>query len=134
MWLRLVENLKKLRDPRALPGWIGTTTKNEAVRILAERHRLQPVDPEVQAELTATDQSRSGRGGHPPGTASGRPGEPDRTLGRTPETDAPAVRRFAGPTSGSVGNWEFRSGSIGPTRARCLNQLKEAPAIRALAS
>jgi hypothetical protein len=25
-------------------------------------------------------------------------------------------------------------GSIGPTRARCLNQLKGAPAIRALAS
>src|SRR3954452_3758146 len=39
LWLRLVEHLDKIRDPRALPGWIVTTTTNEALRFLKIRRR-----------------------------------------------------------------------------------------------
>lgn len=42
VWLRLFENLTRLREPRALPGWISTTTKNEALRLLASGRRAQP--------------------------------------------------------------------------------------------
>ena len=43
VWLRLFENLRRLREPRALPGWIRTTTKNEALRLLALGRRAEGV-------------------------------------------------------------------------------------------
>ena len=29
VWLRLVDELDKIRDPAALPGWLATTTRRE---------------------------------------------------------------------------------------------------------
>jgi DNA-directed RNA polymerase specialized sigma24 family protein len=40
VWLRLVEQLGKLRAPAALPGWIATTTQRECVRVLRAACRL----------------------------------------------------------------------------------------------
>src|SRR5262245_27458090 len=59
VWLRLVEHLDQLREPDALPGWLATTTRNEALRVLRKRDRQRPVDPqswqgfesEVSAEI-----------------------------------------------------------------------------------
>jgi RNA polymerase sigma factor (sigma-70 family) len=34
VWLYLVANLAKLRDPAALPGWLVTTTRRECGQIL----------------------------------------------------------------------------------------------------
>src|SRR5215472_6064953 len=34
VWLRLVEQLDRLRDPAALPGWLVTTTRRECCRIV----------------------------------------------------------------------------------------------------
>ncbi len=39
VWLRLVGQLGKLREPAALPGWIGTTTQRECVRVLRAARR-----------------------------------------------------------------------------------------------
>src|SRR5689334_15003185 len=33
VWLRLVENLDRIREPRALPRWLMTTAGNEALRL-----------------------------------------------------------------------------------------------------
>src|SRR3954447_23411750 len=46
VWLRLVEHLDSLREPRALPGWLVTTARNEALRIIRLRGRNTPVDPQ----------------------------------------------------------------------------------------
>jgi RNA polymerase sigma factor (sigma-70 family) len=35
VWLRLVEHLGGIREPRALPGWIVTTTRRECLRLLS---------------------------------------------------------------------------------------------------
>jgi RNA polymerase sigma factor (sigma-70 family) len=41
VWLRLVEHLGNIREPRALPGWIVTTTRRECLRLLsASRHTI----------------------------------------------------------------------------------------------
>lgn len=46
VWLRLVERIDTIREPRALPGWIVTTTKNESLRVLRVRRNAgDPVDP-----------------------------------------------------------------------------------------
>ena len=45
VWLRLVEHLDDLREPRALPGWLATITRNESVHVIRLRGRATPVDP-----------------------------------------------------------------------------------------
>lgn len=45
VWLRLVEHLGSLREPRALPKWIITTGKRECLRYLSSRQRTVPYDP-----------------------------------------------------------------------------------------
>lgn len=47
-WLKLAENLDTIRDPECLPGWIGVTARNEALRlaVLANRDTSWPV-PEL---------------------------------------------------------------------------------------
>src|SRR6478609_4682874 len=54
VWLRLVEHLADLREPRALPGWIVTTTRNETLHVLSDRHRVEPVDPTTDPRLDST--------------------------------------------------------------------------------
>ena len=33
-WLRLVDQLDRIRDPAALPGWLATVTRRECLRVL----------------------------------------------------------------------------------------------------
>jgi RNA polymerase sigma factor (sigma-70 family) len=39
VWLRLVEQLAKVRDPNALAGWLATTTRRECIRVLRAERR-----------------------------------------------------------------------------------------------
>src|ERR1700734_155114 len=39
VWLRLVDQLDKIRDPAALPGWLVTTTRRECGHVLPSAHR-----------------------------------------------------------------------------------------------
>ena len=39
VWLLLVEQIGKLREPAALPGWLATTTRRECLRILRAGRR-----------------------------------------------------------------------------------------------
>ena len=39
VWLKLVDQLDKIRDPAALPGWLATTTRRECGRILRTARR-----------------------------------------------------------------------------------------------
>ena len=42
VWLRLVDQLDRVRDPAALPGWLATTARRECLRVLgpAQFHRV----------------------------------------------------------------------------------------------
>jgi RNA polymerase sigma factor (sigma-70 family) len=44
VWLRLVQNLRRLREPAALPGWIQTTVRNEALRAATARRTVPLID------------------------------------------------------------------------------------------
>src|SRR5580692_8320341 len=68
VWLRLVDQLDKIRDPAALPGWLATTTRRECDRILhtaqvprAARHALDAEnipddqDETIEQELLAAE-------------------------------------------------------------------------------
>jgi len=130
VWLRLVEHLDALREPDALPGWIRTTTRNECLRLLAIRGRVRPVDPQdnggldmVAADVAGEDLLAAER----------------RQALREALAELPAGRRdlllllLTDPPlayeeiSGRLG---IPIGSIGPTRARALEQLRRTRAVR----
>src|SRR5260370_29819442 len=41
VWLLLVEQLGKLREPAALPGWLATTTARESLRVVSAGSRAE---------------------------------------------------------------------------------------------
>jgi RNA polymerase sigma factor (sigma-70 family) len=132
VWLRLVEHLGNLREPDALPGWIRTTTRHECLRVLAARGRVRPVDPQDgpgldMAEPAVADEHL---------LAAER-----RQLLRDALAELPAARRelllllLADPPLGYEAISErlgIPIGSIGPTRARALEQLRRTRALRGL--
>ena len=125
VWLRLFDNLNRLREKRALPGWISTTTRNEAVRLLASGRRVRPMDPTVLVTLDV----RCVDDGQGPDVELLRV-ERDRAildglaelstdhrnllilLHAEPRISYQEISRALG----------IPTGSIGPTRARCLNK------------
>jgi RNA polymerase sigma factor (sigma-70 family) len=134
LWLRLVEHLKDIRESRALPGWVMTTTRNEAIRVLAAKRRTEPVDPLSDDRLDQVEHT-----------------ELDTNLLRAEDRDAvqaglrelrPEHRELLELTfaDAQISYQQISSrlgipiGSIGPTRARCLKKLERTAAIRALAS
>jgi len=131
LWLRLVEHLDAVREPRALPGWIAVTTKNEALRLLKARGRTIQVDP-----MTSPDLDRRGDSPEPDddllraerrqmlrdGLDELLPRQRELLLLLTadpPVTYQEISRRLNIPI-----------GSIGPTRARYLERLRATSAMR----
>ena len=134
LWMRLVEHLKDIREPRALPGWVMTTTRNEAIRVLAGKRRTEPVDPQQDDRLDNIEHTEPDadliraeyRAAVHAGLRELRPEHRELielTFADTPISYQQISTRLGIPI-----------GSIGPTRARCLKKLERTAAIRALAS
>jgi RNA polymerase sigma factor (sigma-70 family) len=133
VWLQLVDQLDKIRDPAALPGWLATVTRRECLRVLgAARGPLAAgygldagTIPDEQAgtaeeELLAAERHavlREAFGDLPP---SGQ-----RLILLLLE-DPPV------PYAEISARLGIPVGSIGPTRRRCLDKLRRHPAIAAL--
>lgn len=49
VWQRLMENCGRIRDPERLPGWLATTTRNEALRVV--RHQKRQVPSEFEFDV-----------------------------------------------------------------------------------
>ncbi|MBA3781007.1 MAG: sigma-70 family RNA polymerase sigma factor [Nocardioides sp.] len=129
VWLRLVEHLADLREPAALAGWLMTTARRESLRLLKVRNRSLPVDPQaatldvVDDEDVAEALLRDERAQVLRAALSEVPAE-RRELLTLLSTDPPTSydeisRRLGIPV-----------GSIGPTRARALSQLRGTRALR----
>ena len=58
-WLRLVENLDRIREPEALGGWLATTARRECLRLL--RLTTAASCPERRPELGAADDGARAR-------------------------------------------------------------------------
>ena len=134
VWLRLLENLMNVRDPRALPGWISTTTNREALRVSALARRVAPMDPSVLVgvhprgaddagvdhELLRLERDRAVRDGLAELTAE------HRNLLILLHTEPKVSYQEISSTLG------VPHGSIGPTRARCLKKLRSTAAVQTL--
>jgi RNA polymerase sigma factor (sigma-70 family) len=134
VWLLLVEKIGTIREPAALPGWLATTTQRECLRLLrtARRHDhagLPPVDqmpPDpaavtIEQEVLAAERDASLR------AAFAELPRSCRDLLAMLVSDPP--RSYA-EISAMLG---IPVGSIGPTRARCLNRLRTSAHLTAIA-
>ena len=55
VWLLLVEQLGKLREPAALPGWIATTTHRECLRVVTAARKSERLGTGLDDALQFVD-------------------------------------------------------------------------------
>ena len=126
-WLRLVEHLDRLRHPGRVGPWLAATARNECLRVLRLRGRqvLAGEEFELVDEVTP-----------PPGAALFL-AERDEALWRAfdalPSRCRALLRVIVAtppPTYEELAAaLDIPIGSIGPTRARCLERLRRHPDI-----
>ncbi len=141
VWLKLVEHLDDLREPAALPGWIATTTRRECLRTLDRARRSTPSDPQESRVLESADDAFGGT--EPQDLDAGLLSAELLQALRDGLAALPEARRelllllLHDPPipyqqiSALLG---IPVGSIGPTRARALAQLRKTPALQLLVS
>jgi RNA polymerase sigma factor (sigma-70 family) len=123
-WLRLVENLGRIREPEKLAGWLATTARRESLRLIRVNGRELP-NEDIEIFESPTDE------------------RPELAL-LTEERDATLWRAFTALSERCQGllrllvseeepSYETISaaldmpiGAIGPTRMRCLEKLRAA--------
>ena len=124
VWLRLAEHCGKIRQPDRLAAWLATTTRNEALRVIRQSSRLAAgVDDRVfdvsDATSPAVDELVVDLDEHEHVMAAFRKLSADdqqllRLLCNVPPLDYETIAEMIGRPIGS----------IGPTRARCLERLR----------
>ncbi|MDF5755406.1 sigma-70 family RNA polymerase sigma factor [Spongiactinospora sp. TRM90649] len=134
-WLRLLESMTTIREPRAVGVWLVTTTRREAVRLARRRrHECPSADPGlddppgapgdpvargsagVAADVAAAvlDADEAGR----LWLAVESMSEPCRSLLRLMATTPDAG------TARIAARLGMPMGSVGPTKGRCLRRLR----------
>jgi RNA polymerase sigma factor (sigma-70 family) len=134
VWLLLIENISRLREPAALPGWLATTTRRECLRALRASGRHGMEVPELVEQLPS----------------SGSADIEQEIIGaelhaalRAAFAELPAGCRellsmlISDPPLGYArisSKLGIPMGSIGPTRARCLARLRRSRSLAAVLS
>ena len=121
-WLRLAENLDRIRQPESLGGWLARTARNECLRAVKVGGReflrddidVNLVDPTVEVEREVDDEARN----QILWDAFASLSEACQRLLRLVLADPPLSYERVGELM------DMSVGSIGPTRARCLAKLR----------
>lgn len=137
VWLRLVDQLDRIRDPAALPGWLATTTSRECAKALRAARgphaagqpleaenipdaKAATAEQELEQELLLAERHAAFREAF----ADLLP-DCQRLLALLIEDPPVPYDKI----SAALG---IPVGSIGPNRGRCLDKLRRHPAIAAL--
>jgi RNA polymerase sigma factor (sigma-70 family) len=133
VWLRLVEHLGSLREPAALPGWLAATTRHECQRVLQTARRRREAEHRSDPE-TASD------GGfdeidHELESAVRRVALREAFTQLRPRCRDLLSQLFAEERASyrEIGTkLGMKIGAIGPSRERCLQDLRRCAALAAL--
>jgi RNA polymerase sigma factor (sigma-70 family) len=132
VWLRLLEQLEKIRDRAALAGWLATTAERECIRVLRTR-RPQPAgyvpdggdDPDNQSGTAEQEQLAAERGAALREALARLPAYCQRLIALLCADPSVPYAEISTQLGIAVGN-------IGPYRGRCLEKLRRDPGIAAL--
>jgi RNA polymerase sigma factor (sigma-70 family) len=132
VWLLLVEQLGKLREPAALPGWLATTTHRECLRVVTAARKSERLgtgldDAPQFVDNTIIDEEilMAERNAALRTALAELPPKCQRLLAML-TTDPPSSYAEI---SAAL---EIPVGSIGPQRARCLQRLRKSSALAGL--
>ena len=133
VWMRLVDQLDKIRNPAALAGWLATTTRRECGRLVRAARQPGAIVCEFRPEIIPDERA---------GVVEQELLEAERHMALReaftclpPEGQRLMAMLIADPPvayaeiSARLG---IPIGSIGPTRSRCLDKMRRHPAVTAL--
>jgi RNA polymerase sigma factor (sigma-70 family) len=132
VWLLLVEQLGKLREPAALPGWLATTTARECLRAATAARKSERLgtllddairfadDVVIEEEVLTAERNASLRAAF-----AALPPRCRHLLALLLSDPPPSYAEIAA-------TLDIPVGSIGPQRGRCLERLRRSPALIAL--
>jgi RNA polymerase sigma factor (sigma-70 family) len=133
VWLRLLNQLDRVREPAALPGWLATTTRRECLHVLSAAQgphaTIYALDVEslpdqragtADQELLAAERHAALRAAFTQLPPNGQ--QLLALLTADPPTPYADISAQLG----------IPVGSIGPTRSRYLDKIRRHPAIAAL--
>lgn len=122
VWMRLYEHAAHIQRPEALPGWLATTARNEALRSIRRLNRAQPsgvLDDEVDLTTPSPDEQA---------VDAETLDDVLTAFGRLPDDSKQLLRLLVAtpplPYSDIAARVGRPVGSIGPTRSRCLDVLR----------
>jgi RNA polymerase sigma factor (sigma-70 family) len=132
VWLLLVDQLDKVRDPTALPGWLATTTRRECLRVLRAQ---RPLTAGYMLDAAILPDEQAGPAEQELLVAERHAALREAFTHLPPEGQQLVALLIADPPvpyaeiSARLG---IPGGSIGPNRSRCLDKIRRYPAIAAL--
>jgi RNA polymerase sigma factor (sigma-70 family) len=130
-WLRLVEHVEHVRDPEHLAGWLSTTARHECLRVLRIGRRERP-DEDVAESADRT--SSAGPGPEAALLVDEERATVAEAFARLSERCQALLRLVVAEPGLSYTEISLALGipvgSIGPTRGRCLRNLKELLEVR----
>ena len=133
VWLQLVDQLDKVRDPAALPGWLATTTRRECTRVLRTVRGPHAAGYSLDAETIPDEQARMAE---QQVLVAGRHAALREAFAHLPpccqQLIAVLIEDPPLPYTEISARLGIPVGSIGPNRGRCLDRLRRYPAIAAL--
>jgi RNA polymerase sigma factor (sigma-70 family) len=121
-WVRLIEHIDRITNPERLGGWLATTARRESLRILRLRGRETLTDSELAGsdlelfpapETAVLERDRNRQ----LWAAFGKLSERCQAILQLVVVVAPPYVEVANALGMPIG-------SIGPSRARCLQQLR----------
>jgi RNA polymerase sigma factor (sigma-70 family) len=132
VWMLLVEQLGKLREPAALAGWLAVTTQRECLRVVTAARKSERLgtrlddamqfvdDAVIEQEMLTAERNACLR------AAFAELSPQCQRLLAMLLSDPPLSYAEISETLG------IPVGSIGPQRGRCLGRLRRSPALIAL--
>jgi RNA polymerase sigma factor (sigma-70 family) len=133
VWLRLVDQLDRIREPAALPGWLATTTRRECLQVIRTARGSRPVGYELDVESLSDKLAETTE--QEVLEAERRAALRQAFSALDPFSQQLVALLIQDPPvsyaeiSAKLG---IAVGSIGPYRGRCLEKLRRHPAIAAL--
>jgi len=122
-WLRLLENLDRIEQPERVGAWIGTTARRECLRVLRVSSRQVPNGSDFEVLPDTTSQPHEGNL-----IAGERSRVVNHLVDQLPVRSQLLLRLLSADSPLSYRDistaLSMPIGSIGPTRARALEQLR----------